>query len=197
MAASRTEARIWDLSVGLAGDHLALVETQKLDDKWFASTFPNATYASRLSDSSDLLGVFEVGAASLTLRGVVSPADGLTKTELSYSPPVVVLDFPLTEGKSWSTTSNVTGVAQGVTVLYTESYDSHIDAHGQLLTPYGTFDVLRTRVVLTRQVGIITTVVRSFLFTTECFGTVATMVANDNEPSAEISTAAEVVRLSP
>jgi hypothetical protein len=190
-------SRIWDLALDLGGDHLALVETQSLTGKWFESKFPGATYAARLSESSDLLGVFEVGESSLTLRGVVSPTDGLMKTELVYSPAVLVLDFALVEGKNWSTTSTVTGVAQGVTVLYTEKYENFVDAHGSLETPYGSFPVLRTRVVLTRTVGVLITVVRSYLFSTECFGTVASIVAKDNEPNVEISSAAEVRRLSP
>jgi hypothetical protein len=190
-------SRIWDLTGALSGDHLALVETQPLDGKWFAAQFPGATYAAQLSESSDLLGIFEVTATSLLLRGVVSPTSGLTQTEVSYAPPVTVLDFPLSEGKSWTTTSNVTGVANGVGVAYTEKYESFADAHGVAKTPFSDFPVLRIRVVLTRTVGVVNTVVRSYLFTAECFGTVASMTSLDNEPNTEISQAAEVRRLSP
>lgn len=190
-------SRSWDFSGALSGDHLVLVETQKLDGKWFAAKFPGASYAARLSESSDLLGVFEIAATSLLLRGVVSPADGLTKTELSYAPPVVVLDFPLKEGKTWSTASTVSGFAQGVLANYTEEYASSVDAHGTLKAPFGEFPVLRTRVVLTRKVGLVTTVVRSFLFGSECFGTVASLVAKDNVTTTEVSEAAELRRLAP
>ncbi|MBI3205076.1 MAG: hypothetical protein HYZ29_26295 [Myxococcales bacterium] len=190
-------SRLWDFSAGLSGDHLVLVETQKLDGKWFAAKYPGATYAARLSESSDLLGVFEVGATALVLRGVVSPADGVTKTELTYTPPVVVLDFPVKEGKTWSTSSTVTGLAQGVLANYTEGYESAADAHGTLKAPFGEFPVLRTRVVLTRKIGLVTTVVRSYLFGAECFGTVASFVAKDNATTAEVSEAAELRRLAP
>jgi hypothetical protein len=190
-------SRHWDLAVDLGGDHLALVETQTLQGKWFAAKFPGATYAARLSEASELLGVFEVKESSLVLRGVVSPADGLMKTELVYAPPVLVLDFALVEGKTWSTETTVTGTAQGVAAIYSEKYENHVDAHGTLGTPFGDFPVLRTRVVLTRTVGLLTTVIRSYLFTTECFGTVASIVAKDNEPNLEVTSAAEVRRLSP
>jgi hypothetical protein len=150
-----------------------------------------------LSESSDLLGVFEVTSTSLLLRGVASPTDSLTKTQLTYTPAVVVQDFPLSEGKTWTTTSNVTGLAQGVLVNYSEKYASFVDAHGTLKAPYGEFPVLRTRTVLTRTIGIVTTIVRTYLFGTECFGTVASIAAKDNEPNAEVSSAAEVRRLSP
>lgn len=190
-------SRLWDLSVALGGDHLVLAETQKLDGKWFSPKFPGATYASRMSESSELLGVFEVTATALLLRGVVSPTDGVTRTELVYSPPVVALEFPLSAGKTWTTTTSVSGVASGVLATYGESYESSIDAQGKLKAPFGEFPVLRTRVVLTRTVGLMKTVVRSYLFATECFGVVASIVAEDNEPNAEVSKAAEVRRLAP
>jgi hypothetical protein len=190
-------SRIWDLKLALSGDHLVVVETQKLDGQWFAADYPGATYAARLSESSDWLGVFEVSPVALLLRGVVSPEDGPTKTRLSYAPPVVVLDFPLSEGKTWSTTANVTGLALGVLANYVEKYESSVDAHGTLKAPFGDFPVLRTRVVLTRTVGVMTTTVRSFLFGAECFGTVASIVAKDGVVTTEVSDAAEVRRLSP
>jgi hypothetical protein len=190
-------SRIWDLTVALTGDHLALVETQPLAGKWFADQYPGASYAARLSESSDLLGIFEVTTTSLLLRGVVSPASGLAQTELTYSPPVTLLDFPLSDGKTWSTTSNVTGTAQGIAAIYAEKYENTVDAHGTLKTPFSDFPVLRTRVVLTRTVGLLTTVVRTYLFSAECFGTIASMTSLDNEASTEFSTAAEVRRLSP
>jgi hypothetical protein len=190
-------SRSWDLTQPLAGDHLSLVETQPLSGKWFAAKFPGATYAARLSDAQNLLGVFELTSATLLLRGVVSPEDGLQKTELSYDPAVTVLAFPLEEGKTWQTTSKVSGFAQGVLVSYSEKYDYAIDAHGVLATPFGSFQVLRTRVTLTRTIGIVTTTLRTYLFSAECFGTVASIVSQDNEPNSEFSTAGEVRRLAP
>ena len=91
----------------------------------------------------------------------------------------------------------MTGFAQGVLANYTEKYSYQVDAHGTLKTPFGDFPVLRTRVVLTRTLGLLTTVVRTYLFTTECFGTVASIVSKDNEQKAEFTSAAEVQRLSP
>lgn len=190
-------SRVWDLTVALAGDHLALVETQPLAGKWFASSFSGASYATELAEGSDLLGVFEITGQALLLRGVVSPTGGATRTELSYSPPVVVLDFPLTKSKSWATTSTVSGVAQGIAAFYTEKYETTVDSDGTLKTPFSDFGVLRTQTMLTRTVGLLVTTLRSFAFTTECFGTVATVRSKDNEPSVEFSQVAEVRRLSP
>jgi hypothetical protein len=127
----------------------------------------------------------------------VSPDDGLYRTELSYDPPVVVVDFPLTKDKSWQSSAAVSGVAMGVYSYYTEDYEYEVDARGSMVVPYGTFDVLRTRVLLTRTVGYWPTTVRSFAFTAECFSTVASVSSNDNESDEQFGSAAEVRRLAP
>ncbi len=136
----------------------------------------------RLSDTQDLLGVFSLSATELDLEGVVSPASGVTQTETTETPPVATLKFPLQMGASWSTTSTVTGTLNGVFSTWQESYQDDVDAHGTLDTPFGTFDVLRVKVVLTRTVGIVPTVVRTFAFVTECFGTVATITVATTRP---------------
>lgn len=190
--------RNWDLAQTFTGDHLALIEAQPIAGQWFAEDFAGASYAAKLSETNDLLGVFEIAGDSLLLRGVVSPSDGVTSTNLAYDPPVLVLSFPLTKSKTWKTTNtNVSGLAQGVFANYFETYDNSIDADGTLDTPFGSFDVLRVRTTLTRTIGFVTTTVRSFSFTTECFGTVATVRAQDNESSAEFSDIAELRRLTP
>ena len=188
--------RNWDLTVPLAGDHASILETQPLAGKWFAPEFVGATYAARLSESEDLLGVFEVTDTALLLRGVVSPLDGLTKTELTYAPPVIVLAFPVSLNASWTTTSTVSGLANGIFTAYTEHYDDVVDAEGSLETPFAAFDALRVRVVLDRTVGVLTTRIRTFAFVTECFGTVATLVSQPNEFGTEFTSVAEVRRLS-
>ncbi len=190
-------SRIWDLSVAFPGDHAVIVETQPLTGQWFESTFPGASYASRLSDTEDLLGVFEITDSALLLRGVVSPDASVTQTELDYQPPAITLEFPLSEGKTFSSTSAVQGTALGIFSTYTEDYDSKVDAHGTLKTPFGDFNVLRVGVDLTRTVGFATTTTRTYLFVTECFGTVAAIVSKSNEAGDEFTTAAEVRRLAP
>jgi hypothetical protein len=189
-------SRVWDLSVALPGDHARVVETLDPKGAWWAPSFSGATYASKLSEASDLLGVFEVGSA-LSLRGVVSPMDGLTKTNVAHNGPAVILQFPLKEGAAWTTTSNVQGLSGGIATFYTEQYASQVDAHGAIKTPFGTFDVLRVRTTLTRTVGAIPTVTRSFTFVTECYGTVATITSQPNEVAAEFTQASELSRLAP
>jgi hypothetical protein len=186
----------WNLDVALAGDHGSLVETLPLAGTWFEATFPGATYASRLSDTEELLGVFEITGEALLLRGVVSYEDGPTKTELEYEPAVTVLSFPLEVGTTWSTDATVTGFANGVFGVYYESYDSEVDSRGDAITPFSTFDALRVRIDLTRTAGIVVTQ-KTFAFVTECFGTVATVQSQLGETGSEFNDVAEIKRLTP
>jgi hypothetical protein len=187
----------WDFSAMLAQDHDTILEAKPIAGQWFSAQFAGASYTMRLADSQDLLGVFEITDTSLLLRGVVSPTSGLTQTELTYSPPVTVLQFPLKVGASWTSQSTVTGTASGVITTYIENYQSKVDAAGTAKTPFANFPVLRTSVVLTRTIGVIPSVTRTYLFSSECFGTVAKMVSNTNETGAEFSSVAELSRLAP
>lgn len=189
--------RRWDLSGTIAGDTDVRRDLRPMGSEWYADEFAGAGWTARLSEREELLGVFEITASELLLRGVVSPEDGFTRTLLTYDPAVVVLRFPLTAGSTWTTTSTVTGQAVGVAVYYTETYTSTVDASGELVAPFGTFDVLRVRTVLDRLVGALPTRVRTYAFVSECFGTVATIASRDNETSVEFTSAAEVSRLSP
>ena len=63
----------------------------------------------------------------------------------------------------------------------------------KLIRPRTTFHVLRVNVVRT---GFLPAI-RTFVFMTDCFTTVARIVSNNFEASAEFTTAAEVQRLSP
>lgn len=187
----------WDLSTMLTGDHASLVETLPLPGTWFEEVFPGASYAVRLTDTETLLGVFEITDEALLLRGIVSPEDGVTRTELTYDPPIEVLSFPLVEGKTWTTDSTVTGYTSGVFSAYSETYENVVDARGTIVTPFSTFDGFRVRVDLTRLVGALLTTQKTFAFVTECFGTVATINSELNETSDEFDDVSEIRRLTP
>lgn len=188
---------IWDVSGDFPGDSRVIVEAGAPTGRWFSPDFPQATYVTPLSTSSDLFGIFAINPESLGLLGVASPAEGFTATKLTYAPSVKVLDFPVEMGKSWSDDAEVTGTVNGVLSVYNESYTSQVDARGTLKTSYGDFDVLRIRVELERTVGFLPpTTVRTYLFVSECFGTVGTVVSQDNEAAVEFTQAAELRRLS-
>lgn len=188
---------VWDMSVDFPGDHTSSGEYLAIEGQWFEPSFPGATYAARLTDADDLLGVFEATDSALTLRGVVSPVGGAQRTELVYDPPVTVLSFPLVQGKSWESDAEISGVALGVPTFYAESYENRIDAAGTLRTAFGDYEVLRVGVVLTRTIGFVTTVIRSYAFISECVGTVGSVRSNDDEDSVEFTQASEVRRIDP
>jgi hypothetical protein len=191
-------SRTWDLSGMLSGDGDHLIVLASPAGAWWAPDFTTATYAAPLSSSSTLLGVFNVSATGVTLLGVVSPAAGSTKTELTYDPPATVLALPFSAGSTWNATSTVSGLAQGFFTTYTESYQSRVDQVGSMKTPYGDFPVLRVATDLTRTSGLATLLTkRSFAWIAECFGSVATVQSQDFGSGAEFSDDAEVRRLAP
>lgn len=199
--------RRWDFSAMLAGDHRVEITTDALDGRWFAPDFPTATYASRLSDSSSLLGVFEVTDTSLLLLGVVSPTES-DGTNVAYETPIEVLQFPLQLGKTWTSESWVSGTFDNLSVLYLEEYTYEVSAEGSLSTPFSTdpFEVLRVSVELTKSLynpfapllppwSVSTLHTQSYL--AECFGPVAAVTSEEDETNAEFTSAAELRRLAP
>lgn len=188
----------WDMAQAFAGDQATLIETLPIAGQWFESDFAGATYAARLSDGDDLLGVFEITNTQLLLRGVVSPEGGAFQTNLEYSPPVVVLAFPFQEGDSWTTETTVSGLALGVITAYSEDYASSVDKHGTAKTPFADFPVLRVHTELVRTQGLATLDrTQTHAFVSECFGTVATINSQSFESSTEFSDVGEVRRLAP
>lgn len=187
----------WDLTGPYSGDHTVLVTTNDPTGQWFSSKFPGATYTTPLSDSSNLLGIFEASQTALSLIGVASPTSGNTQTELSYSPPAPFLGVPMTLGTTWSSNSQVTGTAEGLLSNYFEAYASKVDAQGTLKIPYGTFNVLRVHTMLTRTVGGVATVTQSLAWVAECFGTIASLTSQMDETQTNFTNAAQVMRLTP
>lgn len=206
----------WNFDTALAGDASRLVETKALTGEWYESAFPDAGYVSELGQGSTLLGVFSSDDAGLYLQGVVSPTDGSSATQITYTPWVKVLQFPLSAGTSWTTETTVDGKYEGLTIGYAafgtglpfqrEVYTSTVDRAGDATTPFAPatpFGVLRVRTVLERYTRVYTLnpwykllTLRSYTWNTECFGTVATVTSEDNESSTEFTDAAEVRRLS-
>jgi hypothetical protein len=191
-------SRNWDLSSQLANDADQVIAFQSPTGAWWASDFAAATYAAPLASTSTLLGVFSADASGVTLLGVVSPDSGSTQTELSYDPPATILTLPFGANATWSSTSVVSGTAQGVPGAYTENYNSTVDHVGTMTTPYGSFPVLRVATDLTQTAGLTTlNTKRSFAWIAECFGTVATVQSQNFGSGAEFSDDAEVSRLAP
>lgn len=191
-------SRAWDFTSQLTGDADDQVALAAPTGAWWASEFPTATYAAPLSATADLLGVFETSDAQVSLIGVVSPDGGALATKLSYDPPAKILALPIAAGATWSSTSTVSGLLNGVFSAYSETYASRVDQVGTMTTPYGPFPAVRVATDLTRTAGAATLLTkRSFAWMAECFGSVASVSGKDFDTAAELTTAAEVRRLAP
>lgn len=187
--------RLWDFEGPYAGDVDQTAMRVSPAGAWYAADFPTATYVLPLSTQDELLGVFHLDGAGLTLLGVVSPSDGLTRTELTYDPPAPVWRFPLAPGASWDVTSTVSGLASGVTSVYTERWRVDVDATGQAGTPDGVRDVIRVNTRITRTVGALPTEYRRHSYVEPCVGTIAQVFADGS--GAEPTTATEIWRVAP
>jgi hypothetical protein len=190
-------SRTWDLSQALSNDKDVEMDTLSIMGAWYEPQFSGASYVAALSASSDLLGIFQSTSQAISLLGAASPADGAQKTEVTYSPSVPTLQFPLEINSSWSVNSQVNGTYLGVPTVYSESYTFKVDAKGDLKTPFGSLAVQRIAVVLTKTVGVVPIVTRTYVFVAECFGPIATVVSQSNEAAAEFSNIAEARRLAP
>ncbi|MFP4598012.1 MAG: hypothetical protein ACLFVJ_07160 [Persicimonas sp.] len=194
-------SRVWDLSGDLPGDRRVLVELRSAEGTWFKPQFPDLTYVSELSGAGDKIGVFGVDDQGLYMQGIVSADDGFDRTELQYDPPAQILQFPIEQGTSWQSESEVSGRFEGSSLNgsgTTETYSSQVDAHGTMKTPFGDFEVLRVRTVLDRDsvwAWWASTTLITYTFVAECFGTVATIRSEEGEDDPEFSRASEVRRL--
>ncbi|HTX87756.1 MAG TPA: T9SS type A sorting domain-containing protein, partial [Bacteroidales bacterium] len=85
-------------------------------------------------------GYSDVGFA-VTMMGIPVP--------LRYDNPELIYSFPLTTGSTWSSQSSVSIALPGLGAYYTSRQRSGVaDGWGTLVTPYGTFQVIRVKSVL-------------------------------------------------
>jgi hypothetical protein len=185
----------WDYSAPATGDRKHFDQLQSPVGTWWSGEFPDATYAEELDADSGLLGVYKATATSIQLLGVVSASAGLTQTDLKYATPIDVLRFPLQAGASWTSASTVSGQASGVLFGAYEEYVFTVDERGQVKVPAGTFDSLRVRMSYTQTIGALVTTQYTDLFLTECYGLVARLRSQDDEPNVDFTTASEYRRL--
>jgi hypothetical protein len=188
--------RSWDLTGQLANDTTTQVALGSPTGTSWQSKFPSATYWVQLTVTSDLEGIFEVGSAGVSLLGVVSPSSDTAQTELTYDPPATIIAAPFMFGSTWSSTSTVSGYAEGVLTTYQEQYASTVDAGGTMKTPYGSFPVLRVATELTRTSGGVPLLTqRTLAWFAECFGAVAQATSQADESGDEFDSESEVRRL--
>ncbi|HZS35852.1 MAG TPA: hypothetical protein VFF06_03450 [Polyangia bacterium] len=165
-------------------------------DKWFASAFPGATYATVSDLSSGTLGVFRVTPDALLLLGFASETPN--QTLLVYDAPVATLKLPVMVGQSYVTGAKiVNGTLDGQPFASSDTYRISVDESGTAILPFlRLHKTLRIHVELSQAVpgGLAVTRIQ-YLFFHECYGELGRMVSNPGETNPSFTTAAEFRRL--
>jgi hypothetical protein len=186
---------VWDFSAPVANEVKIFDELEAPGGQWWSANFPTATYAERLVDGQNLLGVYRATADQLELLGLVSDQPGLSQTLLTYATAVPLLEFPLRAGAAWSADSDVSGTLDGVVFAGHDHYDLAVDQRGTTKVPAGVFDTLRLRIRYQETYGLYTVTRITYLHLAECYGAVARIRSRDGETSDDFTQAAEYRRL--
>lgn len=185
---------LWDFTGNTASDQSVVDELLPVAGTWFAADFPNATYIAHLDP--DTYGVFRVTTGALSMIGVASVTPN--QTLMTYDVPVDLLRFPIGLGDHYVTNATSTGTFNW-TPLWTieETYDVTVDALGTVVVPAGSFHALRIRTNLHQYIPFtVFTVDRVlYIWVTECFGIVARIVSEDDEPQNIFTNAAQYRRM--
>ncbi len=189
------EGRVWNYAAANASDQRVLDEVFAPTGQWWSSAYAGATFAATLDRSNGTLGVYRVTDTALELMGTVSTEQN--RTNLRFTPPVMVLHFPLRMGATWTQTVTGLGTVNYTPITNTTVYTSRIDADGEVWTPAGRFRALRMRTDIDQSIPltVFRTTRRTYTFITECWGVVARVASVDNESAEEFRRASEYRRL--
>jgi hypothetical protein len=191
---------VWRLDGPLPGDHPVTMTAQPLDGYWFGSHFADGGYVAPLDGTGELLGVFRRTDTALEMLALVSrEAD---KTRINYDPPVMVLKLPLALHDSYTSVVRASGTLDGNPFFSsTDTYQTKADARGTLVTPGGTYPVLRVRIVLDVSIPMAVWPFElnyhyvRYSFMTPCYGQVAHVASREGEQTLLFTQAAEVRRV--
>jgi hypothetical protein len=191
---------IWDLT-GNTDDAIVAIGPVALHDQWYAAQFPASQFVLAASYGADGLdGVYHQDDQALWLDGTAShdPMAPSGKTLVAYATPVAVLRFPITDGDSYTTTALLPAAEiDGLPFIGSDTFAVDVSGTGQLELPDIDFDpVLRVQTQLTRVPStgtpVISTRTTDLLF--QCFGTIAHVESEPDEPDPDFTTAALVER---
>ena len=190
----------WDFGSDYATDQVATIEATGIQGKWYASSFPGATFVAPFDAGDTVEAVYAYDQTAITLLGLAShdPTGPGGETLLVYAPPISLYVFPLRVGSTYSSSGTITnGMLRGLPYAGTDTYATTVDASGELtLESYVFTQALRVRTTVTVAPSAgqtVTTRQTSFLF--ECFGEVARATSQTNETNDDFTTAAELRRL--
>ncbi|TNF29584.1 MAG: hypothetical protein EP329_15415 [Deltaproteobacteria bacterium] len=191
----------WDLARAFEGDADVVVAVTAPGAHWFGADYPDATFVRPLGQASDpedgLLGIYRDAEDGVYLLGIASPtADGL-RTQVTYDPPAKMLAFPIQEGASWETDSQVAGTWKGNPLFATDNWHGAYQLDGTVGTPAGTFPATRVVIGVYRWIGASFYVDVRHLFLVECRGVVGEVQGLDNDGGPELATAELLRRIAP
>ena len=190
----------WDLGNDYADDAVATISATGIKGKWYATTFPGATFVAPFDAGHTIDAVYAYGPGAIQLLGLasVNPDGPGGKSLLAYDVPIAVFRFPLVVGATWVSAGNIKNATlRGQPYAGKDTYQITVDATGELTLPDYTFQqVLRVRTVVTVEpsAGQVTTQ-RQTSFVFECFGEVARATSQANEPNDDFTTTSELRRL--
>ena len=197
----------WDLPSPQDGLLLDL-GPQAMDVQWYAARFPDAQFAGLLDSSEGTWGAWRLTDAGLELHGLATAeADD---TALLYSEPVVTVPLPMQVGDSWQHEVAAEGIVDGEPVprdlgaggviSLRHRWQLSAEERGTVSLPLGDIDTVRVRATVSTELlnsaaGLIASdVQRVDLYVAECLGVVARVRSRIDEPSADFTTAVEVLR---
>lgn len=177
----------WDLTQAAADDKATQMKIDAVTG-WATSHFKGATYQSALSANfgfftkTDLLGVFKVTPTALQLMGAASTA--ANHTRFTYTTPLETVRFPMAEGVSYVTQSEVKGIMEfAVPVWLQEKYTVTVLKRGTLKL-YANFALDTLLVSVKQEVHnkanpLLKSKTQVYLFMAECYGVVARVISKD------------------
>lgn len=178
---------VWDLTAAASDDKATAMKIEALSG-WAASHFAGATYASALSANfgfftkTDLVGMFKVTPTALRLMGAASTK--ANHTRFTYTTPLDTVRFPMAEGTSYVTQSEVKGTMEyAVPVWLQEKYTVTVLKRGSLKL-YANFALDTLLVSVKQEVAnkinpLLKSQTQVYLFMAECYGVVARVIAQD------------------
>lgn len=191
--------RVWDLSAPET-DPVISVSARPISEHWAASSFPADAFTTPLDAAHTIDGVYRRETNELLLLGLASRLENPTegRTLWTYTTPVSVYRFPLTDGARWVSVGEVkNGLVRGLPYAGRDTYEIEVAGAGRLMLPDFTFtQSLRVKTRLVSQPAVGASQARqqiSWLF--ECFGEVARATSQTGEANADFTTATEVRRL--
>ncbi len=193
--ATGASGRVWNLSAADPQDQRVLDEVIPPSGQWWSSGYADATFATVIDRSTNLLGVYRVSDTALELLGTVSTE--ANRTNMRFTPPVMVLHFPLRVGDMWMQTVAGNGFVNFTPLVNSTVYTTRVDAQGEVWTPAGRFPALRMRTDIDQSIPltVFRTTRRTYTFISECWGVVARIASVDNETAEEFRSASEYRRL--